>query len=331
MDSEPIVDDLKRQLAAAHAEIVELRGSPQRWQTLRAEEEKYRAMFDLIDEGFCIVEVIEGEREPIDYRFLETNASFERQTGLVGAVGRRMRELEPEHEEHWFERYSRIARTRTPERFEDRADALGRWYDVYAFPVGAPEQRRVGILFRDVIERKRAEQQQLLSNKLLRTTVDSSLQMIQLFKAVRDEHDTIVDFEWLLTNKKWNERWGSNVGKRLLTENPAAVESGVWGKFLEVMETGAPITHEHFYRQEQFDGWFLQTIAKADDGILLSTLDITDQKLTEAALRNSEAEYRMLFEGIGEGFCLCERVAGEPVDYRYLAANPGVSASEWIR
>ena len=57
-----------------------------------------------------------------------------------------MRELEPEHEEHWFERYFRIVRTGTPERFEDRADALGRWYDVYAFPVGTPEQRRVELI-----------------------------------------------------------------------------------------------------------------------------------------------------------------------------------------
>ena len=38
----------------------------------------------------------------VDYVFLEVNPSFERQTGLVDAVGRRMRDLAPLHEEHWF-------------------------------------------------------------------------------------------------------------------------------------------------------------------------------------------------------------------------------------
>ena len=98
---------------------------------------------------------------------------------------------------------------------------------------------------------------------LLRTTFDNSLQFIQLFKAVRDEHDAVVDFEWVLTNKQWNDRWGAMAGKRLLAHNPAVVESGVWNKFLQVMGTGEPVIHEHFYAHEQFDGWYLQTIAKA--------------------------------------------------------------------
>lgn len=119
-----------------------------------------------------------------------------------------MREMAPLHEEHWFERYSRIASSRMPERFEDRAEALGRWYDVYAFPIGTPEQRRVAILFRDVIERKRTEHALLNANELLQTTFDNSLQILQLFRAVRDSQGAIIDFKWLLTNKQWNDRWG---------------------------------------------------------------------------------------------------------------------------
>ena len=48
-----------------------------------------------------------------DYRFLEVNAAFERQTGLHGAVGRRMRELAPDHEDTWFRIYGDVARSGT--------------------------------------------------------------------------------------------------------------------------------------------------------------------------------------------------------------------------
>lgn len=155
MDPAAEIEELQRQLAMAKEEIRRLSADDGSAASL---ERKYRTLFDSIDEGFCVIEVTGGaDGDPVDYRFLQTNASFERQTGLVDAVGKRMRELAPAHEEHWFERYDRIARMRVPDRFEDRADALGRWYDVYAFPIDHPELRRVGILFRDIIERKRAE------------------------------------------------------------------------------------------------------------------------------------------------------------------------------
>lgn len=125
---------------------------------LRQSEEKYRLLFSAIDEGFCIVEVLfDSEGRPVDYRFLETNPVFERQTGLVDAVGKSMRALAPDHEERWFEIYGRIALTGEAKRFEDPAAALGRFFDVFAFRIGEPEQRRVAILFRDIGERKRAQ------------------------------------------------------------------------------------------------------------------------------------------------------------------------------
>ena len=125
---------------------------------LRESEQNYRMLFESIDEGFCIIEVLFDQNEkPVDYRFLQISPSFERQTGIKNAVGRRMREIAPQHEEHWFEIYGSIALTGEPMRFENEAKQLGRWYDVYAFRVEDPQRRRVGILFNDITERKRAE------------------------------------------------------------------------------------------------------------------------------------------------------------------------------
>jgi signal transduction histidine kinase len=87
------------------------------------------------------------------------NPAFIQQTGLMNATGRTMRELAPAHESHWFERYGRVALTGESVRFEAPAEALGRYYDVYAFRVGAPEERRVAVLFDDVSASKATERE----------------------------------------------------------------------------------------------------------------------------------------------------------------------------
>lgn len=125
----------------------------------RKSEDKYRTLFDSVDEGVCTIEVLfDGNEKPIDYRFLEVNPSFEKQTGIPNARGRRMREIAPLHEEHWFDMYGKIALTGEPVRFENQAAQLGRWYEVYALRVGEPKERQVAILFKDITERKRSEE-----------------------------------------------------------------------------------------------------------------------------------------------------------------------------
>lgn len=123
-------------------------------------ERDYQALLDAMDQGACIIEMIFDESgEPTDYLFLRVNQSFERQTGLQDAEGRTMRSFRPDHEEHWFQLYGRVARTGEPARFDNPAAALGRWYEVQAFRVGAPEQHRVAILFNDITKRKSSEEQ----------------------------------------------------------------------------------------------------------------------------------------------------------------------------
>ena len=68
-----------------------------------------------------------------------------------------MRELAPAHEQYWFDTYGRVALTGEPTRFEDAAEALGRWYDVHAYRVGDPAARRVAVLFSDISRRRQTE------------------------------------------------------------------------------------------------------------------------------------------------------------------------------
>ncbi|MFD0893769.1 PAS domain-containing protein [Luteolibacter ambystomatis] len=127
-------------------------------EALRISEENYRTLFESIDEGFCLIQMMFDENgRAFDYRFLEANPAFEKHTGLCHAVGNTMLELAPSIEPFWVETYERVARERKPQRFEQMALALGRFFDVFAFPVGEPEKQKVALLFNDITERKNAE------------------------------------------------------------------------------------------------------------------------------------------------------------------------------
>ena len=149
------------ELRATAAQLAERTGAAEAASAALAESEaRYRALFDALDTGFCVVEVlVDAEGRACDYRFLEGNPAFLAQTGLVDPIGRTARELVPGLEEDWVEVYGRVARTGEPTRFEQRSDAMGRWFDVYAFRVDAPAQRRVAIFFHDATAAKAAERE----------------------------------------------------------------------------------------------------------------------------------------------------------------------------
>ena len=126
---------------------------------MRSSEARYRSLFESINEGFCIIEMLfDDHGKPNNYRFLEVNPAFERHTGLVDATGRTALELIPELEHFWFERYGRVATTGEPERFVEQVGALQRWFEVDAFRLQDPQSRQIAVLFNDITEHRAAEQ-----------------------------------------------------------------------------------------------------------------------------------------------------------------------------
>lgn len=129
-------------------------------------EMRSQQIFDSIDQGMCIIRMVyDRDGKPIDYIFLHANAAFASQTGLANVIGKGMRELAPHHEQFWFDTYARIDRTGVPERFEHKAEALKRFYEVYGFRIDDPEEHTVCVLFKDISSRIAAEQALLKANK----------------------------------------------------------------------------------------------------------------------------------------------------------------------
>src|SRR6185295_9121752 len=58
--------------------------------------------------------------------------------------------------------------------FENRAEQLHRWYDVYAFRFGEPEKRQVAILFNDITGRKEVEEGLRSSQERFRTVMETA-------------------------------------------------------------------------------------------------------------------------------------------------------------
>ena len=147
---------------------------------LRESESRYRTLFNEMDEGFCIIELIfDGRQTPVDWRFLEVNPAFEKQTGIPDATGRRIREIAPNHENYWFEIFGRVCRDGEPIRFISEARELGgRWFDLYAFRMGDQGSRKVAVIFNNITERKRADQALRKSMRELRET-ETKLRLTQ--------------------------------------------------------------------------------------------------------------------------------------------------------
>jgi PAS domain S-box-containing protein len=128
---------------------------------LRQSEAQYRMLFESIDEGFCICEMLFDENnQPVDYRFLQVNLAFEKLTGLQQATGKTARELVPNLEPFWVEVYGKVVQTGEPMRFENQSIAMNhRWFDVNAFPIGKAQSHQFAILFTNTSERQQAEKQ----------------------------------------------------------------------------------------------------------------------------------------------------------------------------
>ena len=126
-------------------------------EALRLSEEKCRNLLDNVNQGYCQCEMLwDANGRAVDYRFLEVNPAFERMTGLVNATGRTMRELVPDLEDWWVERYAQVMQTGKSEHFQRGSDVMGRIFDVFATPGG---ENTFIVLFTDISERIRREQE----------------------------------------------------------------------------------------------------------------------------------------------------------------------------
>ena len=121
-------------------------------------DQKYRTLFQAIDQGFHISELIyDPAGQVIDWRFLEVNPAFERLTGLQSIEGQLGSQAAPGTESYWLEAYQQVVQTGEPMRLENYNQMTRRWYSAYAARIGPPGSHQFVVVFDDITHRKQRE------------------------------------------------------------------------------------------------------------------------------------------------------------------------------
>ncbi|WP_246689566.1 GAF domain-containing protein [Methylobacterium sp. WL116] len=268
---------------------------------LRESETRYRTLFESIDVGFCIVEMkFDDADRAVDYRIVEANPAFERQTGTKVA-GLWVSEFAPNLERHWFDTYGRVALTGEPAHFENKADVFGRWFDVRALRIGDPADHRVAIFFSDINDRKGMEEALRRLNDTLEQQVQKRTQERDRLWSNTQDIQVIVDGKGVFqaVNPAFTAilGWTSEdaVGKPLF-EFLIPDDEGLTDRALQHARVQSLPVIENRYRHK--DGgfrWISWVAAPDGDLIYASGRHITAEKeqaeallTTEEALRQSQ-------------------------------------------
>ncbi|MBP7692302.1 MAG: PAS domain S-box protein [Anaerolineales bacterium] len=305
-----------------------------RWQAeeaLRASEAALRALFDAAGDALFLLAVDETVRA--------VNHSGAAWLGRppVAIIGQPFTRLLTAEARAHFQPYLAQALAGRAARFE--SGSAEQWYDHSLCPVldGSGAVTGVAILAHDLTERRRIEAELRRSEQIHRSFIEHSSDGCIL----TDEHGRVQEWnpaserltglprEAVLGQPSWE------VQARLMPaafQSPASIAS-LRTAMQDVLRTGqAPFLGQALERPfQRADGEarFVRQMAFAIPtaaGYWLgsTTSDITERQRAEAALRESETQYRLLFDHLHEGFALhavITNAEGQVVDFRILDAN----------
>ena len=285
-------------------------------------EHRYRALFDSMDEGFCVIEFFDGPHGPLsDYVHIKANPAYERHAGIPNVVGQKVREMVGDEAQGWIDLYGEVLRTGQPIRFERELVATGRFLELSAFRIEPPELRQVAVLFQDVSARRKAERDLQHLNATLERRVAAALAEHKLMADVVEGSNAYVyvvdrDLNWLAINSaaanEFRNAFGvlPQVGNNLVAllagqpEQQAQIRQ-LFGRalageeFVEVRQFGIHGKDNRYYEMR------FSPLHDADGvcvGAYQFVYDVTDRMREQAQLRQTEEALRQSqkMEAVGQ-------------------------------
>ncbi|MBI9059096.1 MAG: PAS domain S-box protein [Labilibaculum sp.] len=258
-------------------------------------EKQYRSLFENMNTGFVLFEVIlNAKGVPIDLLIVTANRGFEKTTGLnlKDAAGKHLTEVLPgieKDEADWIGTYAKVALSGESAQFEQGSELLGFYYSISAFQAG-PKQ--CAVTFLDITEQKRTYEALKKSEERSRSTLDSMLEGCQL-----------IGFDWKYiylngTAEIHNRRSNKELlGKRYMDVWPGIEQTKVFRIIRQTMETRVD---NHLENEFEFPdgshGWFDLSIQPVPEGVFILSIDITERKKAEEALSHSHDLMKYIIE-----------------------------------
>lgn len=285
------------------------------------DQDFYRSLFDTMDEGFCIIEFFDGPHGPLsDYVHVLANAAYAKHAGIPNVVGQKLREMVPDEADDWVARYGAVLRTGEPLHFEQELVATGRVLSVTTFRIEPAEKRQVAVLFKDVTERRRAEQALQRLNEELEQRVTAALAERRLFAELVDHsvvnvHVVDKDLRWLAVNRQAKHDFHLLYGRtpEIGDYLPGLFEDGtadqtpilpMWQRalageqFIEIGTFGKPPVLRHY--ELRFNA--LRDSEGEVQGAFLFAYDISERVQEQERLAKAEAALRQAqkMEAVGQ-------------------------------
>lgn len=263
---------------------------------------EYENLLNSLDEGFCIIEMIYNKQgKPIDYLYLKTNNAFEKHVSFKNIIGKTMLEVMEIPQVHLLDVFAKVTETGESKRFhETNKNIENGWLDLYAFKIGDLESRKVGLLFRNITNKKLAEESLKLelienhkdlqeSKELLQSVFDTTNLGIAVLKAIYAKDGTVKDFLFKRVNKVLQEMYyREDVLDRTYMETTIfGPELGIFEAYKDVLETGNPFDQEFYLSNKMFNNWFRVTARKQNDLIITTLEDITERKIKAKELEET--------------------------------------------
>jgi PAS domain S-box-containing protein len=264
---------------------MEITGRKQLEEALKEREEKYRELANSITDVFFAMD------EHLRYTYW--NKTSEILTGIreEDAIGKSLLEIFPDTPgiRKAEKVYCEVLRTQLPQTFVNDYDIDGRHY---IFEISAyPSQGGIAVFVKDIAERKQAEDRLKESEQKYRLLFETSLDCIaQIDREGR----------YLTANPAVAKSLGvpleELIGKTVFEVMPQEVAQYRLGNMRRVLDEWQPQIFEDERAGRYFYHIVIPTkISEHKEAVQVITRDITERKKMEEALRQSEENYKTLF------------------------------------
>jgi signal transduction histidine kinase/ActR/RegA family two-component response regulator len=184
------------------------------------------------------------------------------------------------------------------------------------------------LLARDLTQLRRTQDHLLQRHQVLHEALEKCTDGISAYEAIRDRAGRIIDFQCILANpaarKLAQAEEGWHLGT-LLTFFPGAKEDGIFARMIHAAETGETVGYERRRQGPGGDQWLQLTFAQLEDGVLLTSTDITSRKRMESELEKTRGQQASIFHNTIDGVIAFSAVRGEKgelKDLRFDHINP---------